>query len=662
MKDVSVFRSLLLPFSKTQNKPKEIEILSTSEPVSTEKINEVIDTESLDDIYPFSWEEKPDHIEAGSNFIRVLAITGYPSEQHGNWLEELKRKKGNITISQHLQSADDSKMVHHYNELIKNKTVEMEKSVDPYLKKQLLKGIESADKELDKYLDSQTTYIEQFTYIFLQAKSIGELENLNDNIDKTLQKLGLKQLTPTKGMHQAFWSALPIHQNLLKDYTSRLSNTEAASSFMPFDDAEILDLSPTAQIEGVNRETGSLIGVNYLNEEKVLNQNMTIIGTSGVGKTTFIVQKIMRTFAMGFRSFIIDPENEYSSIVEALGGQVIHLSSNSTTKINPFEIFSSDTGNEETDESIEYLVKNKIQRLKTFFHVIKPDLNQVEKSILDKVLQDTYKQHGIFNHKTIEEIPSNKFPVLSDLYSQLEQLKRTDIERFERVKNFYFILESYCTGSNTIFNGHTNVSLDSQIVSFNLFQLQNEIDVQAAAYLNTFSFLWDEITKNKDEVVYCFIDEFHFLSKNPDSMRFFYDAYKRFRKYNAGAIAGTQQIQDVLDAVDNLGPAIIGNSFTKVFFGLDNSGVDELMKRLKENFSEEEQKLLRAKRQGEALYIHGSNRAFMKVQLSKEELRLWNQKRYEKQYEISATIKPEYEKEVMMTKAEIEEAKEYSMS
>ena len=53
---------------------------------------------------------------------------------------------------------------------------------------------------------------------------------------------------------------------------------------------------------------------------------------------------------------------------------------------------------------------------------------------------------------------------------------------------------------------------------------------------------------NKFELIYLYIDEFHFLAKNPDSMNFFYQAFKRFRKYNAGAIAGTQQIVDVLDA------------------------------------------------------------------------------------------------------------------
>ncbi|WP_079524946.1 MULTISPECIES: VirB4 family type IV secretion system protein [Halobacillus] len=659
---MSAIRSLLFPFAKPKKRESVEEDIQIDDSLSSDEIDNVLDTHTLDEIYPFSWEEKTEHIEAGSNYIRVIAITGYPNQRSGNWLNDLKRKRGNITISQHLESADDSRMVHHYNESIKNKQVEMEKSVDPYLKKQLKKQIESANLQLDKYLNAETTYIKQHTYLFLQANSLTELDNLNDSVVRTLTRLRLQQLTPTKAMYHAFWSSLPIEQNLLTDYTSRLSNTEAASSFMPFDDAEILELTPTAQVEGVNRETGSLIAVDYLDRNKTLNQNMTIIGTSGVGKTTYMTQKIMRLFAMGNRIFIIDPENEYSSIVSKLGGQVINLSSNSETKINPFQIFSSDTGSDEVNETIEMIVKNKIQRLKAFFNVLKPDLSKVEKALLDKVIRDTYDAKEIFQYKMIEEVPSEGFPTLSDLYEQLQILRQKDIERFERLQDFFYILESYCSGSNTIFDGHTNVNLNDQLVSFNLKRLQNEHDVQAAAYLNTFSFLWDEVTKNRDEAVYCFIDEFHFLSKNPDSMEFFYSAYKRFRKYNAGAIAGTQQIQDVLDAANDLGAAVIENSFTKVFFGLDNVGVEEVTSRLKENFSKEEKRLLSAKRQGEALFIHGSNRAFMKVQLTQEELRLWDQARYEKEYDLPAVDEPDYTENIRISNAEIEESKEHVMS
>ncbi|WP_439221457.1 helicase HerA domain-containing protein, partial [Escherichia coli] len=117
------------------------------------------------------------------------------------------------------------------------------------------------------------------------------------------------------------------------------SNTETASSMFPFDDIEILELSPRSDVEGINKDTDSLIAIDYLNKRTTLNQNLVIIGTSGVGKTTYMIQKILKYVAKGIKVFIIDPENEYSDIVELLGGKVVHLSSNAKTKINPLEIF-----------------------------------------------------------------------------------------------------------------------------------------------------------------------------------------------------------------------------------------------------------------------------------------------------------------------------------
>jgi hypothetical protein len=203
------------------------------------------------------------------------------------------------------------------------------------------------------------------------------------------------------------------------------------------------------------------------------------------------------------------------------------------------------------------------------------------------------------------------------------------------------------------------VNINNSLFSFDLKSLQNEVDVQAACYFNIFGFLWDEVTKNREELIYVFIDEFHFLSKNHDSMRFFYQAYKRFRKYNAGAIAGTQQIIDVLDTVDNLGAAMVENSHTKVFFGLDNKGVDDVIRKINISFSDEEISLLRAKRQGEALLVYGSQRVFIKVELTQEELRLWNKKRYREKYGADPDVIPDYESRNEMTPIEKEEVRNF---
>jgi len=655
------------------------EIQEQNETDEVENLDDFLDTTMVRGIYPFSWEEFPDHIESGSNKIRVLAIIDYPKRKQGNWLSELKRKKGNITIVQHFESSNSQEMVNYYNRAIKNKEAEKIDTFDPLRKKRIQQAIDTANMQMNKYLDSEVTYLYQCMYVFLQAETLDELEALTDSVTNTLTKLQLRPMNPIKAQYQAFWSAIPLGENLLRDYTYQQSNTEVASSTFPFDDGEVLDLTPRSDIEGINKDTDSLIAVDYSDERNVLNQNMVVIGTSGVGKTTYMKQKILKYIAKGTKVFIIDPENEYTDIVERFGGEVVHLSSNADTKINPLEIFTEEIESDTNDKiTLETLVKDKIQRVLGFFQVIKPDLTQVEKSVIDRVLRDVYKNSGILKYETIKSIGHEQYPILSDIYQQIERMKNgneTDRERFNIICDFYFILDSYVNGSNTLFNGTTNINIETDLLSFDLKALQNQADTQGAAYLNTFSFLWDEITKNKTENIKLFVDEFHFLTQNPDASTFFYQAYKRFRKYKAGAIAGTQQIQDVLDGTmengKNVGEAIIGNSYTKLFFGLDKSGLQDIEEKLQINFSSKERRLLAKKRQGEALLINGSKRAFMKVELSPAELKLVDIRQYAVRYhdytheevnikttqELEAEIQTvDYEKRIAMSEIEKDEA------
>lgn len=248
------------------------------------------------------------------------------------------------------------------------------------------------------------------------------------------------------------------------------------------------------------------------------------------------------------------------------------------------------------------------------------------------------------------------------MFQQIERLRdsKEGKERYEIIKDFYFILDSYVNGSNTLFNGFTNIDINTNLLSFDLKALQNDEEIQGAAYLNTFSFLWDEITKNRTENIKLFVDEFHFLTQNSDASTFFYQAFKRFRKYNAGAIAGTQQIQDVLDGTmgngKNVGEAIIGNSYTKLFFGLDPGSLDDIENKLRINFSKKERKLLEKKKQGEGLMINGSKRAFMRVTLTEEELRLIDFEQYKEKYPEAI---PNYEERIKMTPIEQEEARSF---
>ena len=643
---------------KAEKKEEDVEVI---DPRNMDKDNfmDLIDRDSLHSLFPFSWEQYPTYVQSGENFMRVIAIADYPKRVYGNWLSELKRKKGAIDIVQYIDSASNNSMITYYKKTIQNKEAQLLNTFDPYKQKVLKNYIDSANMQLDKYLDNSTTFVYQHMLVYLRANSLTELEDLTDNVKNTLIKLQMKPLVPVKATFQSFWSTMPINENLLGDYTYKESNTEVASSMFPFDDAEILDLKPRSDIEGVNKDTNSLIAVDMLDRNKTLNQNMVVIGTSGVGKTTYMIQKILRYAIQDYQIYIIDPENEYTKIVELLGGAVLHLTSNAKSKINPMQIFSEEIlSADEAVTNLDELVKDKIQRLKGFFEVLKDDMNQVEKAIMDNVVKQAYINSGILKYERLNQIKNDQWPTLNNVYDEMAKLAEKDPDKFERVKDFYYILGSYTHGSNTLFDGYTNVNLNAKIVSFDLKPLQSEQEVQAGAYLTTFQYLWDEITKDRHKRKKLFVDEFHFLTLHKSASTFFHQAYKRFRKYNAGAIAGTQQIQDVIegttDSGQNIGEAIIGNSFTKVFFGLDGKGVDDVITKLRMTFSEKEKKLLERRRQGDALMIYGSQRAFMNVELTEEELRLIDPEAYQERYNRETPEQPDYQKRVVLTPSEVE--------
>ncbi|MDM5142979.1 hypothetical protein ICE98_00050 [Lactococcus lactis] len=459
---------LIMPNSKKKN---EIIVDEEQEQKKSKQDNfmESIDRDSLHSLFPFSWEQYPTYVQSGENFMRTIAIADYPKRVYGNWLSELKRKKGSIDIVQYIDSASNNSMITYYKKTIQNKEAQLLNTFDPYKQKVLKNYIDSANMQLDKYLDNSTTFVYQHMLVYLRADSLAELDDLTENVRNTLIKLQMKPLIPVKATFQGFWSTMPINENLLGDYTYKESNTEVASSMFPFDDAEILDLKPRSDIEGINKDTNSIIAIDMLDRNTTLNQNMVVIGTSGVGKTTYMIQKILRYAIQDYQIYIIDPENEYTRIVESLGGSVLHLTSNAKYKINPLQIFSEEIlSADEAVTNLDELVKDKIQRLKGFFEVLKDDMTQVEKAVMDNIVKNAYINSGILKYNRLNEIKNEQWPTLSNVYDELTKLSEKDPEKFKTIKDFYFILGSYTHGSNTLFDGATNINLDTKIVSFDL--------------------------------------------------------------------------------------------------------------------------------------------------------------------------------------------------
>ncbi|MCM6878302.1 VirB4 family type IV secretion system protein [Enterococcus faecium] len=625
-----------------------------------------VDTDVVSDLAPFNFTVERDKLLIDDSYAVPYVITKYNNKPRGNWFNRIRKMSGDITISHYYTKANGNSLNDYYNRTIKNKQAEIDRSHDPLTIIRLEREMKIAQTQLEQAVDENTSYLYLYTYVLIKSKSEDKLKKLCEDFETRCIASGVKALIPYTMIDKAYWSALPLQSNEVPEYTYTIANSISASSIFPFDDNELSVFTKNMIIEGINKDTENIVSIDYTNRKLVVNRNKFVFGLSGGGKTTYLTSDYLKKYAFSdnstelrHRIVLFDPEDEQTERVRSLGGEIINLSSMSDVRINPFQIYSRNTPDVDLKESLsdfeeDELVENLEIKHKDFemtendidkeiskrMNILTPYFLMVDHSLTDSQLSiiklEAKKCYtNLYEKKNLSKMENTDFPTFSDLESRLKALEETDPKRYKRIEDFIYSLEDFTIGSRTIFNGHTNIDLNNPLICFSLRDLQTEEGIRDLAYLNSFSYLFEEITNNPQIVTSVYADEFHFLLKNKISADFFFQAYKRFRKYNADCTVSTQQIDDVLKAPDNIGKAIIGNSFTKVFFGLDETEAQGISNELKLKLTKKELSFITSKRQGEALLFHGTKRAKIKVDLTREEMRLLNPGGYEDIYGVS---------------------------
>ncbi|HFQ3804506.1 VirB4 family type IV secretion system protein [Enterococcus faecium] len=625
-----------------------------------------VDTDVVSDLAPFNFTVERDKLLIDDSYAVPYVITKYNNKPRGNWFNRIRKMSGDITISHYYTKANGNSLNDYYNRTIKNKQAEIDRSHDPLTIIRLEREMKIAQTQLEQAVDENTSYLYLYTYVLIKSKSEDKLKKLCEDFETRCIASGVKALIPYTMIDKAYWSALPLQSNEVPEYTYTIANSISASSIFPFDDNELSVFTKNMIIEGINKDTENIVSIDYTNRKLVVNRNKFVFGLSGGGKTTYLTSDYLKKYAFAdnstelkHRIVLFDPEDEQTERVRSLGGEIINLSSMSDVRINPFQIYSRNTPDMDLKESLsdfeeDELVENLEIKHKDFvmtendidkeiskrMNILTPYFLMVDHSLTDSQLSiiklEAKKCYTtLYEKKNLSKMENTDFPTFSDLENRLKALEETDPKRYKRIEDFIYSLEDFTIGSRTIFNGHTNIDLNNPLICFSLRDLQTEEGIRDLAYLNSFSYLFEEITNNPQIVTSVYADEFHFLLKNKISADFFFQAYKRFRKYNADCTVSTQQIDDVLKAPDNIGKAIIGNSFTKVFFGLDETEAQGISNELKLKLTKKELSFITSKRQGEALLFHGTKRAKIKVDLTQEEMRLLNPGGYEDIYGVS---------------------------
>ncbi|MGB6882289.1 MAG: ATP-binding protein, partial [Microgenomates group bacterium] len=417
-----------------------------------------------------------------------------------------------------------------------------------------------------------------------------ELNHLTRQVESTLGSLLIVGKRATLDMEKGFLSTAPFGRDNLS-ITRNMDTTSLATTF-PLTSAEL------------SSDRGVLYGINSQNESFIIfdrfsleNSNMTIFATSGVGKSYFVKLEALRYLMLGTEVVVIDPEIEYKSLADAVGGEFISFSFNSPSKINPFDLA-------QVYEEGENQLGLKILTLHSLFKVIMGSLNAIQEALLDRALVATYRAKGITQDPATQ---TREPPLMEDLYKTLIGMETPE------AKDLAARIEKFVKGSFVgIFDQQTNVALKNPFVVFSVKDLPEAL--RPIAMFIILDFIWTRIRKDLKRRL-LIVDEAWHMMRYPDSAQFLWSVVKRARKYFLGLTTITQDVEDFL--AQDIGKAIVTNSALRLLLKQSPAAIDKIGEIF--YLSQGEKQLLMAANIGEGIFFAGPHHAPIKVVASEEE-------------------------------------------
>lgn len=486
-----------------------------------------------DYISPDGFEFKSDYFKIGNRFGRVLFIRDYPSFVKDRVVWDLTDTSRNMIFNYDIVPVSTEEA----QKFGEKQALGVETNIANYQRKQnsnnnytsvIPYDMEQQRKEVREFLDDLTTRDQKmFKVIITVMHTADTLKQLNSDTE-AIQAMGRNHMCQIGILKyqqlEGFNATLPIGINKIE--ARRTLTTESLAVFMPFKVQEIQHDGGVFQ--GVNVISKNMIIVN---RKFLLNGNCFILGVSGSGKS-FTAKEEMVNLLLSTDAdvMIIDPEREYSALVEAMDGQVIELSAKSKNHINCLDI------NKEYADGASPIAFKAEFVLSLFEQVIgKGGVNAIQKSIVDRCLANVYKNY-------IKRGYTGKVPTLVDLCNDLKQ--QPEAEALELAT----AMELFASGSHSTFAQKTNVNVENRLICYDILELGSQL--MPIGMLVVLDSILNRITKNRAEgrETYIFIDEIYLLFQHEYSANFLFTLWKRVRKYGAYCTGITQNVDDLLQS------------------------------------------------------------------------------------------------------------------
>ncbi len=491
-------------------------------------------TRSLADlIAPAAVEVTRDHLRLEQQYVRVLAVTGYPRTVSPGWLDPLLRFAEPLEVSLHLNRLESAPMIStlthqlaalHSSRLLADRHGRL---ADPERET----AYEDAERLRDALQRGDQQVFSVSLYVQVRATSPQGLDLLTQRVERTLDGMLTQSRVALFEQDRGFASCLPQADDRLG--VGHNMDTSSVVTMFPFS-ASALTM-PAGVLYGIATDSQTPVLIDPF-DRSLENSNLAIFATSGAGKSFFCKLLLLRSMLRGIDAIVIDPEDEYRVLCRAVDGQYVRLASSSGQHLNPFDLPLGDsTDGEERDPLAEQVVA-----LLAFLELMAAEpgqpLTNQECGLLDRALHQTYAEAGIQRGRPATY--ARPAPLLRDLYGVLTRSEDAVAQ------DLASRLERYVLGSLAgLFDGPTNVALDSRFLVFNLQRLERELRPLAIHAIT--SFVWSRV-RQEIRPRLLVVDEAWSLLQYEQGAAFLDAMARRARKYALGLVTITQDVADAL--------------------------------------------------------------------------------------------------------------------
>lgn len=504
------------------------------------------DLTTKDFISPSSYNWHPEHDDSravyrdryqfGDKIGKTMYLRGIAPEMKNGLFSMLSELPFDHVITMHVDAMDQAEAVQE----IEKKLAYMHKEEYDAIAKARERNmpasiavsydLKSKMHHTEQMMDDITTKNQKIFKVCILIHTYGDsnaqLDERVRRICSTVQQQTCRFDSILYEQRNAMNSMLPLGKKWLG--LERTLETVSTAIYVPFTTQELFQ--PGGLYEGINARSKNLI---LCNRKLLPAPAGMVLGMTGYGKSFSVMQMVTNIMLRWPDDDIvlIDPEQEYTHLVTAMGGVVIDISASSPSHINPMDI-TEDYGDDEDP------IRLKSQFLQNFCQLIlhSSELSPQERTFIDVAAGLTYQRY--MANPMREEMPT-----LHDFYRNLAL-------QGEEVKPLLTALKLYVSGSMDLFAHQTNVNVQNHCICFNTVKLGKSM--QSIGMLTVLDQVWNRITRNRvlGRRTWVFTDEFQQLLGNKDCTDFYFQLSSRARKWGAILTSITQHVRSVLDNED----------------------------------------------------------------------------------------------------------------